>query len=474
LLALTVRQDGGAQIADVNGRQVLLRGVNVNQLIDYYAHDSALPTVQPLSESDFTDMARMGFDVVRLGVSWSRLEPSPGTFDDGYLDQIRQAVGWATRHGLYTVLDMHQDAWGKFVASPPGVGCPPGLSPAIGWDGAPAWATLLDGMTTCRGPVREASPAVAQAFTNFYLDRNGIQTRLTQTWARLARTFATDPAVAGYDLFNEPHPGNLQLARSTTQLADYYRRTINAIHAAESTVPNSFHHLVLVEPNLLWSVAGPAAAPQPGFTTDPLVVFAPHLYAESLPPNAVTIEQGFAIAQTVAANYHAPLWVGEWGWFGDPHSDAAKVRRYTAAADASRIGGAWWVWKQACGDPHNVTASGIAPVTGNLNRYACPSGTPLGMPQPFAMPLSAAYPQAAPGRLTALRSDPDAGAITLAGDNPNPSASCQLLLWLPDRGHGTPHLTTSHVTDLSVQPVAGGFRVTGCASDTYTVTTAAA
>jgi endoglycosylceramidase len=187
----------------------------------------------------------------------------------------------------------------------------------------------------------------------------------------------------------------------------------------------------------------------------------------------VTIEQGFAIAQTVATSYHAPLWAGEWGWFGDPQSDAAKVRRYTAAADAYRIGGTWWVWKQACGDPHNVTASGIVAVTGNLNRYTCPSGTPLGMPRPFFLPLSAAYPQAAPGRLTVLRSDPATAVITVAGNNPDPSANCQLLLWVPDRGHGPPQLTTSHVTDLSVQPVAGGFHVSGCASETYTVTTAA-
>jgi hypothetical protein len=57
LLTLTVSHDGGARITDVGGRQVLLRGVNVNQLVDYYASDPALPTVQPLSETDFADMA---------------------------------------------------------------------------------------------------------------------------------------------------------------------------------------------------------------------------------------------------------------------------------------------------------------------------------------------------------------------------------------------------------------------------------
>src|SRR5438045_7068872 len=43
-----------------------------------------------------------------------------GVFDTAYVDRIRQAVGWARAHGIYVVLDMHQDAWGKYVATPAG------------------------------------------------------------------------------------------------------------------------------------------------------------------------------------------------------------------------------------------------------------------------------------------------------------------------------------------------------------------
>jgi endoglycosylceramidase len=97
---------------------------------------------------------------VRLIVHWSALEPQPGAFDAAYVARIHQAVDWARKHDLYVVLDMHQDAWGKFIASPPGVVCPPGFNPAIGWDGAPQWATITDGMSTCRAVIREVSPAV--------------------------------------------------------------------------------------------------------------------------------------------------------------------------------------------------------------------------------------------------------------------------------------------------------------------------
>ena len=87
-------------------------------------------------------MRTLGFDVVRLLVHWSALEPRRGTFDTAYLDRIRQAVGWAREHGIYVVLDMHQDAWGKYIASPPGETCAPGFTHQQGWDGAPRWATL--------------------------------------------------------------------------------------------------------------------------------------------------------------------------------------------------------------------------------------------------------------------------------------------------------------------------------------------
>src|SRR5438045_1821185 len=107
------------QIVDATGRQVLLRGVNDNQLGDYYQADPAIPSTVPLAEADFTQMAGLGFDAVRLIVHWSLLEPEPGVIDDAYLAQIHEAVSWAATHGIYVVLDMHQDAWGKYIATPP-------------------------------------------------------------------------------------------------------------------------------------------------------------------------------------------------------------------------------------------------------------------------------------------------------------------------------------------------------------------
>ena len=109
-----------AAIRDQHGAQVLLRGVNVNQLGEYFQADPNLPPTVPLTKDDFHDIARLGFNSVRLIVSWSRLEPSPGAYNTAYVDQIRQAVRWAAAYDLYVVLDMHQDAYGIAVDTPQG------------------------------------------------------------------------------------------------------------------------------------------------------------------------------------------------------------------------------------------------------------------------------------------------------------------------------------------------------------------
>ena len=90
------------QIVDEQGRKVLLRGFNTDALVAYPKSPPA-----PLDETDATLMQRAGFDVVRLGIDWSQLEPVRGRIDRGYLDRVAGTVAMLNRHGLYVVLDMH-------------------------------------------------------------------------------------------------------------------------------------------------------------------------------------------------------------------------------------------------------------------------------------------------------------------------------------------------------------------------------
>ncbi|MFE2961222.1 glycoside hydrolase family 5 protein [Nocardia tengchongensis] len=443
-------------ITDVTGRTVLLRGANVNQLNDYAQNDQPLPTTAPLDHTDFEQMAALGFNVVRLNLAWSALEPTPGAFDQAYLARIRTAVQDAKANGIYTVLDMHQDAWGKAVGTPKGQGCPIFMKPGIGWDGAPAWATLTDGWTTCNfGGIRETAPAVARSFQNFYDDTQGIQGHLVNTWAKLAAEFKDEPAIAGYDLLNEPNPGLRDPFSAADQLGRYYQRVIAAIRQAER---GSLPHLAIFEPSAIWSAIGIDATPPAHYITDPLAVFSPHLYSESI--NIVNafpnIEQGFKIGLDAAAKYHAPLWSGEWGWFGDPGSDAAKVDRFVDQLNAHRMGGAWWSWTQACGDPHAVRDGNTAKPQGNLNRISCPSGVSLGQVAGFARPLARAFPRAVPGTLDTVTATGFSG-----------TGSGRVEAWYP--GTVRPNLQSTNISDVTLTQVAGGWQLTGAAVGSYSV-----
>ena len=457
-------------IVTADGRQVLLRGVNVNQLGDYWQQRPDIPATLPLTEDDLAGIRALGMNVVRLIVHWSRLEPERGRFDDAYIAQIREAVRWARRQRIYVVLDMHQDAWGKHVASPRSETCAPGFSRQQGWDGAPAWATLTDGLPTCRLQIREIAPAVGQAWQSFYLDRAGIQSQLVRTWAHLARAFAAEPAVAGYDLLNEPNTGYGPVAEDATGLGLFYRRAIDAIRAAERSVAGGFAHIVFFEPSVIWSAAALDATPPAPLVDDPSLVFAPHLYAESisadraLGTSVVSVEQGFQLAELAARQYGTTVWSGEWGWFGDPANDAPAIARYARQEDGRLWGGAWWDWKQSCGDPH-MFADGDATEPGSvsqsLNRFRCPGNEPRGIPETTRRILARPFVRVAPGRLTALDADPAPPALRASGSDPVPAGSCRIEAWYP--GGARLQATTSGISGVRITRVAGGWSLSGCA-----------
>jgi hypothetical protein len=127
-----------ARIVDDLGRQVTLRGVNVNALAEYWK-GSRFPTVFPLAPDDPARMRAIGWNAVRLLVSWSRVEPARGRYDHAYLLRVRRTAARLARNGISTIVDFHQDAWGATLAARPGEACPAGQEPALGWDGAPGW-----------------------------------------------------------------------------------------------------------------------------------------------------------------------------------------------------------------------------------------------------------------------------------------------------------------------------------------------
>jgi endoglycosylceramidase len=443
LSRLASKQGPQAGLYDAAGRQVLLRGVNFNHLGDYFETDPSLPTVADLGPDDWDDAAALGSNVIRLVTSWSAWEPERGRISEAYLARVRDAVAEGNARGMYVVIDMHQDAWSKFVFTPEEETCPEGTAPQRGWDGAPLWATFVDGEPTCTPGGREDSPAVQRAWDNFYANRDGIRDELVELWARIAFEFADEPGVAGYDLLNEPGNGS-DLASTFAGLTEFTRSAIRAVRDAEARI-GSRGHIVFFEP----SVYGVPPAFDLGGDN---LVYAGHNYAESIGPSFPgLLDLSFWAFGLLARLYGTPHWVGEYNSFSDPETNESWTARYAALEDRALLaGGAWWQWEQECGDPHNVQYP-PTPEWLEQQRERCGNAR-FGVTRC----LSRAYPRAAPGRLESLSAEPCGGPLLVTGTVDSPSLAD---LWVPSAYESAPRVTGTGIEAAAARRVQGGWRI---------------
>ena len=441
-----------SRVVGANGSTVILRGFAVNQLGDYFQANPDVPSVVPLTRKDFEGIAALGSNSIRLVIHWSLLEPTPGFHDEQYLERIREAVRWAGELGMYVILDMHQDAWGKYIASAPDESCPPLLVPNVGWDGAPEWATFTDGKSRCKLYQRELSPAATRAWESFWQDREGIQQHFVETWAWLAESFKNDITVAGYDLLNEPNWGEHLFLTIDERKPDFYRRAIEAIRQAEA---GGLEKIVFFEPTAIYSFI-PYETPVP-FTEDPNIVYAPHNWC----PFADTpelIRVAFETAWREAQAFGTTFWLGEFA-----ATDLERGLPFAALQDEFQVGSAWWVWKAACGDPHFMADTWPSqthvpedPVGGFVQLRCGDSDQPEGVEEPLdpvhVLLQSRPYPRAFPSPAVFI-SDPVEGMLEMSG-----TASADrppLEVWIP--GVEEPVVDYDGLERVTLESVTGGW-----------------
>jgi endoglycosylceramidase len=420
---------GLPQVLDEYGREVLLRGVNVDGIVDYFrtdlnppypsdpnayagggcpADDTSVEGVR-ICDFDMQQMRPLGYNAIRLNLSWSLLEPQPGVVDSTYLDRIAQVVAWAHSQGVYAVLDLHQDAWSKYVFTPPGQVCPPPTGAIRGFDGAPQWASVYATPACAIHGTRELDPAVQEDFQRLWSDTAGpdgvgLQEHYANVVVALAHRFAGDPTVAGYEIMNEPSPGFVAPdAMDASELFPFYAKVINTVFGA---LPG-FRQVFFVEPDVARDLSDQRTAFAPWSTYSPHtdVVYAPHVYSGvftidallSQPtPTIFSPSQGYANAVGDASALGLPLWVGEFGC--NPSDDATLLEQYYAQQDIAGLGGALWLWKENANDAFPTQFWGV---------YGPPFGT--GTPQPARIRItSRAYPEAIAGALRSIHYD-DAG-----------------------------------------------------------------
>jgi endoglycosylceramidase len=449
---------------DTQGRWMILRGVNYNVLGDYWQANPSVPATKAYSEQDIKMMASYGFNCIRLLFSWSSLEPQKGVYSEVYIQRINQVIQEAAKYDIYVMLDMHQDAWGKYIATPADSSC---AYPNKGWDGAPQWATITGGTSTCTTDgAREKAPAVYFAFQNFWDNTNNIQDACIAAWQHLVSATSSNANVLGYDLLNEPGLGYKSPTQNeVAKLAAYYGRLITAIRSAEGVTGN--RHIVFIENSITRSGDPYIGIPDPSFTADGNIAAAPHHYFESIGNLPFTLEEGYDILKSVTADYQAPFLVGEWGFFGNTATDVQKVKRFGVVEDQNFGSSTWWQWAQAPGDPHGISWDGNTYSSTSLHLIELDaSGNFTGkVNEPYLQVLSRSRPYAIFGKPSVLTSNSDNGEMHLEAIAGNEGVTD---LWVPGR-FGPPKITGTNVSLKQLVPVDGGYKVYVNVSGAYTI-----
>jgi endoglycosylceramidase len=188
----------GRWITDSDGRVVILHGWNMVYKVGSYRPEDA-----GFGDDDARFLADNGFNTVRLGVIYKGLEATPSLYDDAYLESIARTESILAGHGIFSLLDFHQDMYNERFQG----------------EGFPDWAVVGDAATLPAEPKLGfpanylEMPALNRAYDHFWLNDLAVDGRTLQdayaaAWRHVAGRFADNPHVLGYNLFNEPWPGS--------------------------------------------------------------------------------------------------------------------------------------------------------------------------------------------------------------------------------------------------------------------------
>jgi endoglycosylceramidase len=432
----------GDSIVDEAGREVMLRGVNLGR--------KNAPYLPERSEADYEALARWGMNCVRFYINWAGIEPEPGVYDGAFLDGLAQQIDWANKHGVYVLIDLHQDLYSSKIP---------------GGNGAPEWATLDDGKPHVMpggswGVAYFTSPQVHQAFDSFWANRPGpgevgLQDRFAAAAQHLAQRFAENPGVVGIDLYNEPGlgsdvnkvmnalisampklaqlpdlpegllttlagPDGLSAFEPLTRRRDIYLWAVDAItpvlqefersklqpfydrvgRAIREVTPET---ILFFEPPVLAN-SGAMSNLRPLQSADgmplPNQVYAAHAYdlvtdSDAVAtPSADRLEIMFERLANHATQMHLPAVVGEWGaYYGNKQArDAAQL--VVAQFEKYRLGDLYWDYEAG------------------LNTKA------------YFDQLCRPYPMAVSGKLSEWRFDQDARALLVSWNEPDDALAC--------------------------------------------------
>ena len=242
-----------------------------------------------ITEADIQRIAELGFNSVRpaLNARLFLMETDPAQPVEEGFQLLDALVKWCKAHGLYVIIDMH---------------------------GAPGRQTGQN--------IDDSADDQPRLFME-----TKYQDRLVDLWVAIARRYKEEPAVAGYDLLNEPLPARTGAAAKYKHLAEpLYQRLAKAIRQVDAK------HMIILEGVDWandWSIfTGPF---------DKNLVYQFHYYCWDNPARLNSIKRFLDYRE----KFNAPVWVGETG-----ERDNTIYWATTDYFEANNIGWSFWPWKK--------------------------------------------------------------------------------------------------------------------------------
>jgi hypothetical protein len=286
----------GSWFRDEEKRYLLFRGVN-------FGSRSKMPPYLPIAPLDVHDISKLdlkkeieavkseldllkslGFNIIRLLISWKAIEPRPNSnleelLPEGrkYLEYMKVIIDELYARNLYVILDFHQDI----------------ANEVYGGDGFPDWAIAID--EEHERPKAPSKPdkkwqfkyminkSLKETLKSFWendltnldegLKNYPVRTHLEKTIGQTVKFFKSlngglgHPAIMAVEPFNEPHPSTIPKKEFEAKfLVDYYRNVNSEIGKFDKAL------FIFIEPRVDWIMPADSGGMPVSYGASPLDV----------------------------------------------------------------------------------------------------------------------------------------------------------------------------------------------------------
>ena len=235
-----------------------------------------------ITRDDIRFIKSVGFNTVRIPLHWRLFMDADGDVTgEGWL-LLDRVLGWIREAELYAIVDLH---------------AAPGGQTGINHDDGPGYPLM------------------------FYVPRDRQLT--VKLWRAIARRYAGNPAILGYDILNEPIAPYHDVSTLNPRLEPFYKEVTAAIREED---PGRIIILAAGQWSSSFDMFGPPFADNLAYTY--------HSFWASTRRDSIQRHLNFA------SRYDVPLFLGETGELTDEWN--ARFRRLH---EAHGIGWAFWTYK---------------------------------------------------------------------------------------------------------------------------------